>query len=168
MSTVRAWRRGLLWVTGVAASCAVAWWGATAAVDTAVPDGGRPIAVPSGSRTTATGATMAATPEPSAKPTPARQTPRATGGTRPGDDQRKRTPPPSRQLASRSVTGGSVTVSLGHASASLVAATPAPGFQVRTWQQTGWLRVDFVGRSRTSSVFVTWNGHPPLIQTYES
>lgn len=54
---------------------------------------------------------------------------------------------------------------LGATSARLVSATPEPGWQVRTWQAEGWIRVDFDNRTSTSSCFVTWNGHPPAVQT---
>ncbi|MCK9897734.1 hypothetical protein [Frankia sp. AgB32] len=53
----------------------------------------------------------------------------------------------------------------GRGSARLVSATPDPGWQVPAWQADGWLRVDFSHGGTTSSCFVTWNGHPPTVQT---
>jgi hypothetical protein len=66
------------------------------------------------------------------------------------------------------VQGGRVTLDLGDTSASLVSATPEAGWQMKVWTQTEWIRVDFTSSSGTtvSSVFCTWNGHPPTVQTY--
>lgn len=64
--------------------------------------------------------------------------------------------------------GGQVVLDLGTESATLVSATPADGYAVQNWRQPQWLRVDFTSGDRTSSVIVTWNGHPPIVQTYES
>jgi hypothetical protein len=63
------------------------------------------------------------------------------------------------------LTGGRVAVELGTTSATLVSATPEAGWQVKAWQTDGWLRVDFSRDDKTSSCLVTWNGHPPTVQT---
>ncbi|WP_158880316.1 hypothetical protein [Amycolatopsis anabasis] len=63
-------------------------------------------------------------------------------------------------------SGGRVVLDMGQASARLVSATPAAGWQVRVWEAAGWIRVDFTrGDGTTSSCFVTWNGHPPMVRT---
>ena len=51
--------------------------------------------------------------------------------------------------------------------AELVSATPISGYTVQNWAADGWLRVDFSGSTVRSSVFATWNGHPPQVQTVE-
>jgi hypothetical protein len=61
--------------------------------------------------------------------------------------------------------GGRVVVDLGPTSARLVSAIPEPGWQAQTWQAEGWIRVDFTNGASTSSCFITWNGHPPTVQT---
>ncbi|SEN61977.1 hypothetical protein SAMN05216267_1007148 [Actinacidiphila rubida] len=68
------------------------------------------------------------------------------------------------------VLGGRVVLDLGATSASLVSATPNTGWQMRVWTQDGWLRVTFTSSSGSaaSSVFCTWNGHPPAVQRYEN
>jgi hypothetical protein len=69
------------------------------------------------------------------------------------------------------VAGGQVVLDLGAASASLVSATPNAGWKMQLWaSQPGWLRVTFTSDSGTaaSSVFCTWNGHPPTVQSYEN
>jgi hypothetical protein len=66
------------------------------------------------------------------------------------------------------VKGGRASFSFGSDSASLIAATPNSGWAVKVWPGDRWIRVDFTRGDRTSSVFVTWNDHPPLAETYEA
>lgn len=66
------------------------------------------------------------------------------------------------------VTGGVVVLDERATSVRLLDATPAAGYRVQTWQATGWLRVQFSSPGHVSSVYVTWNGHPPSVQTVES
>jgi hypothetical protein len=63
------------------------------------------------------------------------------------------------------LTGGRVVLEITATSARLVSATPETGWRVQTWAAAGWLRVAFSRDSTTSSCFVTWNGHPPTVQT---
>ncbi|MFD2420865.1 hypothetical protein [Amycolatopsis pigmentata] len=63
------------------------------------------------------------------------------------------------------MTGGQVVLELGDTWARLISATPNPGWTMQNWQADGWLRVDFSNGTTTSSCFVTWNGHPPQVQT---
>jgi hypothetical protein len=71
---------------------------------------------------------------------------------------------------SYTVDGGRVVLDLEPASASLVSATPNAGWRMQVWTaQQGWLRVTFTSAdgAKASSVFATWNGHPPTVQAYE-
>lgn len=61
-----------------------------------------------------------------------------------------------------------MVLDLSPTQATLVSATPTNGYSVQVWQETGWLRVDFSNGNGTSTVFATWNGHPPAVQTYQS
>ncbi|MFD0330306.1 hypothetical protein ACFQZC_24265 [Streptacidiphilus monticola] len=54
---------------------------------------------------------------------------------------------------------------MGADSASLVTAVPDNGWAMHTWTGDGWLRVDFSQGSVESVFYVTWNGHPPSVQT---
>jgi hypothetical protein len=63
------------------------------------------------------------------------------------------------------LTGGRVVLEMTATSARLVSATPQDGWRVQAWQADGWLRVDFSRDATTSSLFATWNGHPPSVQT---
>lgn len=72
-------------------------------------------------------------------------------------------------IHSYAVDGGRVVLDLGTASATFVSATPdGGGWQMQVWNQDGWIRVDFTAPAgnSTSTVFCTWNGHPPTVQTY--
>lgn len=153
------------WTLGTALSSALAWWGVTAAVHDATQDPGSPITVP---RTTVPQATP--TSGTTLTPPPPRPPDSSAPAEEPSQPQSSgaRTGPGADRIASRTVLGGSVTLRLRPSSASLVTATPARGYTAKVWHQVGWLRVDFVAPGRTSSLFVTWNGHPPTIQTYES
>ncbi|WP_433889547.1 hypothetical protein [Streptomyces sp. CA-111067] len=68
------------------------------------------------------------------------------------------------------LAGGRVVLDLGADSASLVSATPDKDWQMQVWTEQGWLRVTFTSADGTSasSVFCTWNGHPPIVQAFEN
>ncbi|WP_035929136.1 hypothetical protein [Pseudofrankia saprophytica] len=69
-------------------------------------------------------------------------------------------------VRSYQLTGGRVVLEMTETSARLVSATPEPDWRVQAWEADGWLRVDFSrDGAATSSCFVTWNGHPPSVQT---
>ncbi|MGW7350782.1 hypothetical protein [Streptomyces sp. NPDC054784] len=76
---------------------------------------------------------------------------------------------PEGNIRSYSVEGGRVAFDLRQDSADLVSATPNPGWDMQVWEGEGWIRVTFTGSggSRSTSVFCTWNGHPPMIEHYE-
>ncbi|WP_327067142.1 hypothetical protein [Kitasatospora sp. NBC_01302] len=63
------------------------------------------------------------------------------------------------------VPGGRVALDLGPDSAELVSAVPDPGWQMQLWNGDEWLRIDFSRGNAANSVFVTWNGHAPDVQT---
>jgi hypothetical protein len=66
--------------------------------------------------------------------------------------------------------GGRVVLGLGDSYATLVSATPADGWRMQVWTEDGWIRVTFTSSSGTSAstVYCTWNGHPPQVQTYDN
>ncbi|NJQ02493.1 hypothetical protein [Streptomyces zingiberis] len=106
--------------------------------------------------------------EPSAKPSPEG---RAENGGRTPQPPRSegQAAPPSADgdIKSYPVTGGRVVLDLREHSASLVSATPDAGWQMQVWEQSEWIRVDFTAGTRTTSVFCTWNGHPPQVQVVD-
>ncbi|MCX5212678.1 hypothetical protein OG689_25915 [Kitasatospora sp. NBC_00240] len=79
-------------------------------------------------------------------------------------------PAASRQPAATSVRsflvpGGRVALDLRPTTAELVSATPDPGWQMQVWHGDQWMRIDFSKDGDANSVFVTWNGHAPDVQT---
>ncbi|WP_371497292.1 hypothetical protein OG871_15085 [Kitasatospora sp. NBC_00374] len=76
-----------------------------------------------------------------------------------------RTPSPSSSVRSYLVPGGRVALDIREDRAELVSATPESGWQMQVWNGDHWMRIDFSHPDGTSSVFVTWNGHPPMVQT---
>ncbi|GGV13507.1 hypothetical protein GCM10010495_29240 [Kitasatospora herbaricolor] len=80
------------------------------------------------------------------------------------------TAPAARKTAATSVRsflvpGGRVALDLRPTSAELVSATPDPGWQMQVWHGDQWMRIDFSKGGDANSVFVTWNGHEPDVQT---
>ncbi|MEU5207647.1 hypothetical protein [Streptomyces sp. NPDC020742] len=71
-------------------------------------------------------------------------------------------------VKSYATAGGRVVFAMGSSSAELVSATPNSGWEMQVWKQDGWIRVDFSGSGGHTSVFCTWNGHPPMVQTTRS
>lgn len=63
------------------------------------------------------------------------------------------------------VDGGRAVLSVRADRAELVSAVPRPGYGVRTWEGTGWLRVEFRRGEQSSSVIAAWHDHPPRIST---
>ncbi|MFF7993794.1 hypothetical protein ACFZDG_28900 [Kitasatospora xanthocidica] len=84
-------------------------------------------------------------------------------------------PPPTRRptptagatstVKSYPIPGGRVALDLKPDHASLVSATPDPGWQMQVWNGVQWMRIDFTKDDQANSVFVYWNGHPPVVET---
>ncbi|OIV35777.1 hypothetical protein BIV57_19820 [Mangrovactinospora gilvigrisea] len=65
------------------------------------------------------------------------------------------------------VRGGRVALMLHPASAELISASPNAGWSLQVWRSAEWLRVQFSMGASVSTVYCTWNGHPPIVQTDE-
>ncbi|MDQ1293958.1 MAG: hypothetical protein QG608_1841 [Actinomycetota bacterium] len=116
------------------------------------PDGGESAAGP------------AKTTSPAALPTG------SGGGTQQNSpEQNEQTPPASGSTVVRSYSleGGHVVLEISPDRAELISATPRDGFQVQSWTQTGWLRVEFTSSNDHSSLFATWNGYSPEVKAVE-
>ncbi|MYW04620.1 hypothetical protein [Streptomyces sp. SID3343] len=72
-----------------------------------------------------------------------------------------------RSVESFEVRGGRASFRYGPTSATLVAATPKPGWSVKVWPNPAWIRVDFTNGGHTSSVIVAWNDQEPIASTHE-
>ncbi|WP_370083073.1 hypothetical protein [Streptacidiphilus sp. MAP12-16] len=179
-------RRGLVragaWAGATAAAVSVSWFGVhrvlrdasfeqphslvVAMTAPAVASSAPPLPTAIGSATQSASPSVAATtPTPrqhGPTPTPSRPAsspPAAAASPSPG-------PSTGGQVQSFTRPGGRIAVSMGPTSASLVSATPDPGWSMHVWTGTQWLRVDFEQGTTDSIFYVTWNGHPPLVQTW--
>ncbi|MGK5547008.1 hypothetical protein ACSNOH_20080 [Streptomyces sp. URMC 127] len=166
-------RRGIMqalaWALATAAAMAVSWYGVrTVLAGTAYEP---PRALPiSGTTPPLEPAASGSAPSPSAPVRPSSSSSPAPKGaaTRSGTPS---APPPAGgtgEVKSFPVRGGRAVFDLGESSAALVSATPDEGWRMRVWKQSAWIRVDFMAGTRTTSLFVTWNGHPPQVQTVEN
>ncbi|MBY8879216.1 hypothetical protein [Actinacidiphila acidipaludis] len=168
-------RRGLLhvgaWALTTAAAVTLSWFGVRSVLHGTAYDPPRalPIAAPASSPPQ-----ISATHRPrptTATPPPARPPASAVPPQRPPGTPKSSAPAGggSGDVHPYGVRGGRVVLDLQPASASLVSATPNSGWQMQVWTQDGWLRVTFTSSSGTqaSSVFCTWNGHAPSVQTFE-
>ncbi|WP_033821677.1 hypothetical protein [Kitasatospora sp. MBT63] len=162
------------WTAATGAAVALSWFGVHAVLTDAVSD--RPKAVPLPSPAApppVTVESIAPATSGSAPPSPSASTSTSTGagagsGTGgPADPSRapSRRPSPSSSVHSYLVPGGRVALDIRADRAELVSATPDAGWQMQVWNGDHWMRIDFSHPEGTSSVFVTWNGHPPAVQT---
>lgn len=180
--------RGLLhiiaWALATAVAVTLSWFGVHAVLRTAYDP---PRALPISELGDATSA-------PPVAPSTHRPKPTATSPTHSAEvsPSHRKTAPPTRTVVppkrppgtahttvpasgdtgdvhSYTVDGGRVALDLGPSSASLVSATPNPGWKMQVWTLDGWLRVTFTetSGSGSSSVFCTWNGHPPTVEAFE-
>ncbi|MFF8290391.1 hypothetical protein ACF068_14350 [Streptomyces sp. NPDC016309] len=181
-------RRGLVhavaWSLATGAAVTLSWWGvhtvmAGTAYDPprALPiTADRPAASPSGSPRVSSTRRPQASPAPSRTPAPvssaapSRRTPPVSSSPPP---RRPPSPAPSTPPASTgavksyTVDGGRVAFDIGAASAELVSATPAPGWQMQVWKQPTYIRVTFSRDGRENDVFCTWHDHAPMVQIDE-
>ncbi|WP_033350761.1 hypothetical protein [Kitasatospora aureofaciens] len=179
-------RNGLVqlcaWAAATGAAVALSWLGVHAVLIGAAFE--QPTALPLPSpRVGGTPHSASATPDPA--PTPTSQPPtqpaaapnattttaRAPAGTPPtgaaAPPARRPTPSATATSTVRSypIPGGRVALDIRADKASLVSATPDPGWQMQVWNGDQWMRVDFTRDNQANSVFVYWNGHPPVVET---
>ncbi|MFC1413387.1 hypothetical protein ACEZCY_30790 [Streptacidiphilus sp. N1-12] len=175
-------RRGLIragaWAGATAAAVSVSWFGVHSVLADSSAVQPRPLVValnaPVASPVPPPPPAAIGTPAqtPSATPSPSTSTGAGAAGTagtapahRPSSAPPSPTASPTEQVVSYTRPGGIIVVAVGPSSAKLITATPNPGWSVQTWTSApDWFRVDFV-RGGTDTVFyMTWNGHPPMVQ----
>ncbi|MFD8703521.1 hypothetical protein ACFV1W_12965 [Kitasatospora sp. NPDC059648] len=176
-------RNGLVqlgaWAAATGAAVALSWIAVHAVLTGAAFE--QPAALPLPSPKaggTATGATATPGPAPSADtpsqpatPTASASAARApvgtppTGTAAPAGGRPGPTATTTSTVRSYPVPGGRVALDVRADRASLVSATPDPGWQMQVWNGDQWMRVDFTRDNRANSVFVYWNGHPPVVET---
>ncbi|MCT9929024.1 hypothetical protein N5079_02195 [Planotetraspora sp. A-T 1434] len=105
--------------------------------------------------------TAGSTTKASARPT-VRPTAQPTGQSRP-------TPSPTGEsLHTFTLKGGRATIAVTDKDCRVVTATPNDGYELKVWENVGWLRVTFLQGTHESSAFCTWNALPPRLDTYET
>ncbi|TKK90183.1 hypothetical protein FDA94_07140 [Herbidospora galbida] len=77
-------------------------------------------------------------------------------------------PTPEEKLHTFTLKGGRATVAVGETDCRIVSATPAEGWELKTWTEPHWLRITFLKDGKESSAFCTWNALPPRLDTYET
>ncbi|MER7585573.1 hypothetical protein [Kitasatospora sp. NPDC097691] len=175
-------RNGLVqlgaWAAATGAAVALSWLGVHAVLTGAAFEQPAALPLPS-AKADGTPYSPTATPgqpssaEQSAAPTPTQPTSppaTATHGTTPAataPPTRRPTPTPTATSTVKSypIPGGKVALDLQPDRASLVSATPDPGWQMQVWNGPQWMRIDFTKDDQANSVFVYWNGHPPIVET---
>lgn len=185
-----AMRRGLLhvlaWLLATGAAVTVTWWGVhTVLAGTAYdPPRALPItAADARAQGVPPPITPTALPEPSRsageqkgggeddgrdvdgeKPSPTPSTPSksATPGPRPGTGAPGDSADAG-EVKAYDTEGGRVVFSLDERDASLVSATPGPGWSMQVWKTETWIRVDFAAGADRVSVFCTWHDSAPRV-----
>lgn len=168
----------LAWSLATGAAVTLSWWGVRAVMAGTAYDPPRAVPISASARGEVAGtdtlsssthrpepspspsSTPPAVPKPSVVSSPSRA--HASARTSPS------APPPSAAPAGTakgySTDGGRVVFELGADSAKLVSATPEPGWSMRVWTNSTWIRVNFARDDGTTvSVFCTWNDHPPQV-----
>ncbi|KDQ67454.1 hypothetical protein ACIPJG_01075 [Streptomyces halstedii] len=181
-------RRGLVhalaWSLATGASVTLSWWGVHTVLSGTAYD--RPRAVPvsvgaGGDRATeepVSSSTHRAPPSPApsatatraaSPPGPRSSSPRPPSGRPSGGGATSAAPSvASGDVESYPTRGGRVVLELAPDAATLVSATPEPGWSMAVWTENQWIRVDFSdGAGATVSVFCTWNGHPPAVEVVD-
>ncbi|MGW4809669.1 hypothetical protein [Kitasatospora sp. NPDC004272] len=165
------------WTTATGAAVALSWLGVHAVLVDTVFEQPAAVQLPSVPSTEPTGtsppASPSAAPPPSAvAPDPAPDpspdpdpTPGATVASRPTTPARKTSSPPS-TVHSYPVLGGRVALDQRPTEAKLVSAVPEAGWSVQVWHGDQWMQINFSKDDRASVVMVSWNDHPPTVQTF--
>ncbi|BFV59080.1 hypothetical protein KCMC57_up41840 [Kitasatospora sp. CMC57] len=160
-------RNGLVqlgaWTAATGAAVALSWLGVHAVLTEAAFEQPSALPLPSAAARSSdapsvplppsTGDTLSTSPTPTAAITPVAR------------PSKKPTPTAASSVKSFRVPGGRVALDMQPTTADLVSATPDQGWQMQLWQGDQWLRVDFSRDGSTNSVFATWNGHHPDVQT---
>ncbi|GAA1508376.1 hypothetical protein [Streptomyces synnematoformans] len=187
----------LAWTLATLTAVTVSWLGVRLMLDStsdrphAVPlSGGAPSARES-SEPPSVGTATERPPRPSPTPTRTPDSPSAAAGSEGAEEpeEPERTESPAGANGSRAagetaqgdrpagsgavdvqtfpVAGGRVTFEMAGGAAELVSATPQAGWQMQIWEQTSWIRVDFVAGDRRTSVICTWHDSAPRVETNE-
>ncbi|MFI9361757.1 hypothetical protein ACIG5E_11955 [Kitasatospora sp. NPDC053057] len=174
-------RNGLVqlcaWAAATGAAVALSWLGVHAVLTgaafeqpTALPlpspkAGGTPHSATAAPGPAPTADTPTQSASPTATTTAAHSPANAAATTAAAPPTRRPVPTTTSTVRSYPIPGGRVALDIRADQASLVSATPDPGWQMQVWNGDQWMRVDFTKDNQANSVFVYWNGHPPVVET---
>ncbi|MFE7761961.1 hypothetical protein [Streptomyces sp. NPDC057438] len=174
-----AMRRGLLhvlaWLLATGAAVTVTWWGVHTVMAGTAYDPPRALPITAADArdpdATAPPVTATARPQPSEssgapargadEPSPAPSKP--PGSTKPSPGPSTGAPADAGKVRAYDTEGGRVVLSLGEDYATLVSATPGPGWSMQVWKTESWIRVDFAAGADRVSVFCTWHDSAPRV-----
>lgn len=169
-----AMRRGLVhvlaWSLATGAATTLSWWGVHTVMAGTAYDPPRALPLAAGGATTQEpGPSASSTDRPlvpeSRSPAPSR-TPTAPSPSRTAATSPSPAPAPSGsgQVKSYGTAGGRVVFDLDRTYATLVSATPGPGWSMQVWKTESWIRVEFASGADRVSVFCTWHDGPPRVE----
>ncbi|REE60962.1 hypothetical protein BX257_3519 [Streptomyces sp. 3212.3] len=163
----------LAWSVATGAAVTLSWWGVHTVMTGTAYDPPRALPITAGGATTQRAKPAASStkrPEPSPRtsrgpasgPAP---TPVKTAGARPSPTPTTTSSPSGYgRVKSYDTDGGRAVFDLGSTSASLVSATPGPGWSMQVWKTESWIRVEFASGVNRVSVFCTWHDGPPHVE----
>ncbi len=168
-------RRGLVhvlaWSLATGAAVTLSWWGVHTVMAGTAYDPPRALPITAADATTQQSKPLASSterPAPSGSPSPTpSRTPKRTpapSGSPAGSPSPSPTPAASGQIKGYDTDGGRVVFDIGTSSATLVSATPGPGWSMQVWKTEAWIRVEFASGADRVSVFCTWHDGPPRVE----
>lgn len=164
-------RRGLVpvlaWLLATGAAVTLSWWGVHTVMAGTAYDPPRALPITAADATTQESRPLASpTPTRTERATPSKSpapTPRATTAS-PAPSSKSPSPTASGRVRSYDTDGGRAVFDLGEKSATLVSATPGPGWSMQVWKTESWIRVEFASGADRVSVFCTWHDGPPRVE----
>ncbi|MFE9096319.1 hypothetical protein [Streptomyces sp. NPDC007264] len=164
----------LAWSLATGAAVTLSWWGVHTVMAGTAYDPPRALPITAGGATPQgptplTSSTGRPGPSRSAgrtsapSPTPARSSkPTESAGAAPAASSSPDSSASGR-VKSYDTDGGRAVFDLGSTSATLVSATPGPGWSMQVWKTETWIRVEFSSGTDRVSVFCTWHDGPPHV-----
>ncbi|CAM5607441.1 Secreted protein OS=Streptomyces tendae OX=1932 GN=GUR47_08435 PE=4 SV=1 [Streptomyces tendae] len=186
-----AMRRGLVhviaWLLATGAAVTLSWWGVHTVMAGTAYDAPRALPITAADASVRDGegsddgeslASSTSRPSPSSSPSPGSASPTPSGtahepgpaptrtapSATPSADPTRPAPDTSGEVKSYDTDGGRAVFDLGTSSASLVSATPGPGWSMQVWKTQSWIRVEFTSGADRVSVFCTWHDGPPRVE----
>ncbi|MET8633311.1 hypothetical protein ACWEQ2_04710 [Streptomyces sp. NPDC004096] len=163
----------LAWSVATGAAVTLSWWGVHTVMAGTAYDPPRALPITAGDATTQRAKPAASPAErPESSPSTSRgpassraPTPVRTAGARPSPAPTTSSSPSGYgRVKSYDTDGGRAVFDLGSTSASLVSATPGPGWSMQVWKTESWIRVEFASGVNRVSVFCTWHDGPPHVE----